>query len=112
MFKKIATYILIGTGIGLFFFIPALVLFNWQPATVHAFSQTTFGPGGINHAGSEIAMVDANGNVTVIHCPPDSTITVQTLRTAPDPSVSYTGTSAAAASSAVQGNLESDGAQQ
>jgi hypothetical protein len=55
-------------------------------------------------------MVDASGNVTVVSCPPDSTITVQVLRSAPYPSTVYTGTSAASAGSTVIGKLGDYGA--
>lgn len=53
-------------------------------------STTVFGNGSGTtqaHRGAELAMVDPNGAVTIVQIPPDSTITVQTLRTAPDPTV-------------------------
>lgn len=72
-------------------------------------SQTTYGPGGINHLGTIISMVDQDGNITSVSFAGDSTVVVNTLRTAPDPVVIYAGTSAGAAGSAVSAQLQNDG---
>jgi hypothetical protein len=71
---------------------------------------TTYGPGGSNHGGTVITMYDGAGNINVVSCPPDSTITVSMLRTAPDPILIFSGSSAASAGSAVAAQLEADGA--
>jgi uncharacterized membrane protein YcaP (DUF421 family) len=72
---------------------------------------TTYGPGGINQAGTVIAMVDANGQLTVVSCPPDSTVTVTPLRGASDPETIYCGNIETDALIQIDSHLSDAGAQ-
>jgi len=46
-----------------------------------------------DHKGSILLMTSSDGTTTCLSIPGDATITVQTLRSSPDPEEIYTGTS-------------------